>query len=78
MQKRQKAQDEKREKVSHMLCQILLIMHIIVIRKKVMGKKRGEKRKEKKNFVVISSGTLFCRLQRKELEKDSGEKEASK
>ena len=47
-------------------------------KKKLWEGERGEKRKEKKNFVVISSGTLFCRLQRKEPEKDSREKEASK
>ena len=43
--------------------------------KKVMGKER-EGRKEK--FVVTSSGTLFCRLWKKETEGGSGEEEAIK
>ena len=44
-----------------------------------MGKEeRGEKKREEKNVVVISGGTLFCRLQIKEPERDSGEEEASK
>ena len=45
-----------------------------------MGKKeRGEKEREEKKFffLVISGGTLYCRLQRKELA-ESGEEEASK
>ena len=43
-------------------------------KEKVMGKEeKGEKkREEKKFFMVISGGTLFCRLQSKEPEKDSG------
>ena len=40
---------------------------------------KGKRReKEKKNFVVTSSGTLFCRLRKKETERESGEEEASK
>ena len=42
-----------------------------------MGKER-EGRKEEKKIVVTSSGTLFCRLQKKETERESGEEEASK
>ena len=54
-------------------------MHIIVIRKSYGKGREGRKEKEKKkNYVVISGGTLFCRLRRKESEKDSGEEEASK
>ena len=45
--------------------------------KKSYGKGK-RKKKRKKNSVMISSGTLFCRLQRKETEKDSGKEEASK
>ena len=45
--------------------------------KKNYGK--GKRREEgRKNFVVISGGTLFCRLWRKETKRDSGEEEASK
>ena len=59
-----------------MLCQILLIMHIIA-KKRVMGKER-----EEKNIVVTSDGTLFCRLHREEDEKgetaEREEEEASK
>ena len=48
----------------------LLIMHIIA-KKRVMGKEREEKK-----MVVTSDGTLFCRLQREEEERE--EREASK
>ena len=54
-----------------MLCQILLIIHIIA--KKLWERK--EKREKRKKIVVTSDGTLFCRLQRKENEGEEGEEE---
>ena len=51
-------------------------MHIIVRKRKRVVREEREGRKEK--IVVTSSGTLFCRLQKKETEGESGEEEASK
>ena len=62
-----------------MFCQIFADHACYHCEKKLWERRRGEKRKEKKRkkFVVISGGTLYCRLQRKEPE-ESGEEEASK
>ena len=35
-------------------------------KEKLWERERREKRKEREKIVVISGGTLFCRLQRKE------------
>ena len=46
----------------------LLIMHII-------AKTLWERKEKRKRNVVTSDGTLFCRLQKKENERDGGEEE---
>ena len=42
------------------------------------GKGREKRKERKEKIVVISGGTLFCRLQRKEPEDSKEEEEASK
>ena len=51
--------------------------HAYYCYKEKLWEGKGEKKREKRKIVVISGGTLFCRLQRKEPEA-SGEEEASK
>ena len=60
-----------------MFCQILLIVHIIVRKRKKFWE-RKEKGEKKRKIVVTSDGSLFCRLQKKETKGEGEEEEASK